>query len=440
MTRRILAGFVAVLVAVLAAIVVPLGLVVTAQQDRDFRAAARGAAGAVAALAEERLDDHSPAVQLTAGIAGIVRPSDSVLVLDRAGSVVGQVGPAIPTGVLAAARAGAVLPAVHERIAVSSAVGDSANTVGLVVLTRDTASLEQRQRDLWLVLLGASIGALAIGALVGTGLARWITLPLGSLVTAARAVGQGEITARANDRTGPAQVRDVAGSFNEMADRVTRLLEVQRGMTAEVSHQLRTPLAAMRLRLELLSTEVGAELAGEVTMIVEETSRLARLVDGLLAIAKADATTSTPVTTDLTAIVAARVLAWEPVASERNVSLSQGVGAAHAAATDGHVEQILDNLIDNALDAVPPGGRITVGIERRDGRAVLVVADDGPGMSSQQLTHAFDRFVTDRADDGGTGLGLAVVKRLVAADGGSIDLFPSPGGGLTVEVSLPAAT
>jgi signal transduction histidine kinase len=437
-TRRILAGFIAVLLAVLAAMVVPLGVVVTAQQRRDFRDAARNAASAVAALAEERLDDHSQAVPFTAGIAGIVRPGDSVVVLDRAGSVVGQAGPAIPASLLIAARAGAALPASHGRIVVSSAVGDSKDTVGLVILTRGTAPAEQRRRNLWLALTGAAIGALVVGAVVAAGLARWIARPLQSLVRTARMLGRGEITARADNRSGPAQVRDVAGAFNDMADRVARLLEMQRGMTAEVSHQLRTPLAAMRLRLELLATEVDEDLTGDVTMIVAETSRLSRLVDGLLAVARADATPSTPVATDLTALVAARVAAWEPVADERSVSLT-GTGTARAAVTAGHVEQILDNLIDNALDAVPPGGQITVSIGHRNGRTLLIVADNGPGMSSQQMAHAFDRFVTDRAANGGTGLGLAVVDRLVTSDGGNINLVQSNGGGLTVEVSLPAA-
>jgi signal transduction histidine kinase len=98
---------------------------------------------------------------------------------------------------------------------------------------------------------------------------------------------------------------------------------------------------------------------------------------------------------------------------------------------------VLDNLSDKALDAAAPHGQITVGAGYRDGRALLTVADDGPGMSVDRMAHAFDRFVTDRAGNGGSGLGLTVVERLVVADGGTIDLRQTPGGGLTVEVSLP---
>jgi signal transduction histidine kinase len=130
--------------------------------------------------------------------------------------------------------------------------------------------------------------------------------------------------------------------------------------------------------------------------------------------------------------------AWEPVADEREVFLNRCTGTARALATPGHVEQVLDNLIDNALEALLLGGQITVSVRDRDGRAILTVADNGPGMSGEQMTHAFDRFVTDRAGNGGTGLGLTVIDRLVAADGGSIEMFETPGGGVTVEVSLPA--
>ena len=439
MTRRILAGFIAVLLAVLAAIVVPLGIVVTGQQRRDFRDAARGAARAVAALAEEQLNDHARSGELASGVASIIGAGDSVEVLDSAGSVVARVGRPIAARVVAAARAGSALPALHDRITVTAAVGDSERAVGLVVLTRGTASTEQRRRSLWLALTGASIAALLIGAGVAASLARWIARPLRSLVSAAREVdGEGDVTARAEDRTGPAQVRDVAGAFNDMADRVARLLELQRGMTAEVSHQLRTPLAAMRLRLELLATEVREDQSGEVVAIVAETSRLARLVDGLLAVARADATPATPLPIDLASVVATRLTAWEPVADEREVFLNRCTGTARALATPGHVEQVLDNLIDNALEALLLGGQITVSVRDRDGRAILTVADNGPGMSGEQMTHAFDRFVTDRAGNGGTGLGLTVIDRLVAADGGSIEMFETPGGGVTVEVSLPA--
>jgi signal transduction histidine kinase len=436
-TRRIVAGFVAVLVAVLVAIVVPLGVVVAAQQRRDFRDAALGSARAVAALAEEQLDDRSTSGVLASGVTRIAGAGDSVAVLNSAWVVVARAGSVIPNDTIAAARAGRALPHAHDRITVTATVGDSDRTVGLVVLTRDTAPVQRRQRLLWLALAAAAIIALLVGALVAASLARWIARPLRSLVGAAHQVGGGDVAARADDTIGPAQVRDVAGAFNTMADRVAGLLEVQRGMTAEVSHQLRTPLAALRLRLELLGEELPEDQAEEVEAMVAETNRLARLVDGLLAVARAEAMPSVPVSVDLGEIVIDRIAAWEPIAGEREVSLSGSGGSVRAVATPGHVEQVLDNLIDNALEAAAPRGQITVRAGHRDGRALLTVADDGPGMSVDRMAHAFDRFVTDRAGNGGCGLGLTVVERLVASDGGAIDVRQTAGGGLTVEVSLP---
>jgi signal transduction histidine kinase len=436
-TRRILAGFVAVLVAVLVAIVIPLGVVVSAQQRRDFRDAALGSARAVAALAEEQLDDRSTSGVLTSGVTRIAGAGDSVAVLNSGGIVIAQAGSPIPNSTIAAARAGRSLPGAHDRITVAATVGDSDRTVGLVVLTRDTAPLQRRQRLLWLALATAAIIALLVGALVAARLARWIARPLRSLIDAAYQVGGGDVAARADDTIGPAQVRDVAGAFNDMADRVAGLLEAQRGMTAEVSHQLRTPLAALRLRLELLGEELPEDQAQEVEAMIAETNRLGRLVDGLLAVARAEASPSAPASVDLGEIVTDRIAAWEPVADEREVSLSGSGGSVRAAATPGHVEQVLDNLIDNALEAAAPRGQITVRAGYRDGRALLIVADDGPGMSVDRMAHAFDRFVTDRAGNGGSGLGLTVVERLVASDGGTIDLRQTPGGGLTVDVSLP---
>jgi signal transduction histidine kinase len=234
-------------------------------------------------------------------------------------------------------------------------------------------------------------------------------------------------------------VRELAAAFNEMTDRVASLVEVQRGMTADVSHQLRTPLAALRLRLELLAGELEAPLADEVVAMIEETNRLSRLVSGLLAVARAEATSPAPEPADVASVAAARVEAWQPVAAERGVDLRLDAAPAMAAVTPGHLEQVLDNLLDNAIDAVPAGGRITVRVRATGAGVELTVADTGSGMPAEQRAHALDRFVTDHAGKGGTGLGLAIVSRLVTADRGTAAVRETPGGGLTVEVLLPPA-
>jgi signal transduction histidine kinase len=436
MTRRILASFLVVLIAVLAAVVVPLGVVVTVQLEKDFRAGAVSAARAVAALAEERLDDRAPSAPLAAALGRLAAQGYGVTVVDTQGGVVAHAGRPIPRQVLDAAQRGKATPALPDRVTVSAAVTDTNRRLGLVVLARDTAPLTRRLHLLWLAIAAGGAIALIGGTAVGLALGHWIARPLRSLVAAARGVGKGDSSARADDSIGPPDLRAVAGAFNDTAARVSDLLEMQRGMTAEVSHQLRTPLAALRLRLELLSGELGAVHRNEVEEMTTETNRLARLVDGLLVVARAEATFTQPEATDLKAVAHARLGAWEPLASERRIELRLEGADTWALVAPGHVEQILDNLLDNALEAVPAGGRITVSVQSANGTASLVVADTGPGMSVERRARALDRYVTDRAGDGGTGLGLAVVGRLVSADHGRTELLETPGGGLTVAITL----
>ncbi|MDQ6849549.1 MAG: HAMP domain-containing histidine kinase [Actinomycetota bacterium] len=439
MTRRILAAFLAVLIAVIAAVIVPLGLTVTAQQRRDFVHVTQATGLTIAAFAEEDLGDkvaQGPLPQLLSRVTG---PDDAAVIIDATDAIVAQTGVPLPAAELAAARAGTTVPqSGDDRIVVSTVVGDGEKPLGWVVLARSTAPLESRAQTMWLTLCAAALAAIVVGALVGWSLARWIGRPLKNLVGAARGIGAGVPTSRADDSAGPAQVRDVAAAFNDMADRIASLLEAQRGMIADVSHQLRTPLAALRLRLELLDQDPRGDLAGDVAAMQEETNRLSRLLDGLLAVARAESIVSAPEPTPIADLAAARVTAWAPVATERGISIELDPKPAVAAMTAGHLEQILDNLLANAIEAGPAGTRVAVTIHPEPPDVVLRVVDTGTGMTAGQRAQAFARFATDRGDHGGTGLGLAIVGRLVAADHGTATLQETPGGGLTAEVRLPA--
>ncbi len=246
-----------------------------------------------------------------------------------------------------------------------------------------------------------------------------------------------------------------------MASRLETLVHGHRAMVADVSHQLRTPLAALRLRLDLLAQDADAATAAELAGALEEFARLSRLVDGLLAVAKAEHAVPRPVPVDVRQVVTERVAGWQPVAGDRGVSLTaEMTGQATAAIGDGQLEQILDNLIANALDATAAGDHVTVSVmamsgsgppgsaEATKGRAAphrasadggvrVVVADDGPGMSQHDRARAFGRFTT--SSPGGTGLGLAIVYRLVTSNGGMAKLDETPGGGLSVMLEFRAA-
>jgi signal transduction histidine kinase len=167
----------------------------------------------------------------------------------------------------------------------------------------------------------------------------------------------------------------------------------------------------------------------------DEIARLARLTSGLLAVARAENDTVQARRVDVTTIARDRVEAWRPVAAERGVTLAVDAAApVPVRLGQDHLEQILDNLFANSLDALDSSGTITVLTRAAGSRAEVVVRDDGPGLTSQQRRAAFHRFVTG---GGGAGLGLAIVDRLATANGGTATLSETPGGGLTVTIELP---
>jgi ferredoxin len=222
-----------------------------------------------------------------------------------------------------------------------------------------------------------------------------------------------------------------------MAGRLETLVSGHQAMMADVSHQLRTPLAALRLRLDVLAIQAPDHLVEELAGAHDEIGRLSRMVDGLLAVARAENVTAAPVPVHVAAVISDRCAAWKPAADEKPVDLSApATEPLTARMREGHLEQILDNLLANAIEAVPSGGSIRITARHAGDRIRIVVADDGPGMSEQQRRAAFRRFASARP--GGTGLGLAIVHRLITADGGTAELSDTPGGGLTVILDVPA--
>ena len=284
-------------------------------------------------------------------------------------------------------------------------------------------------------------------ALLAFALARWVSRPLAALDSAARRLADGNLASRAVVDSGPPELRRLGTTFNTMAGRLEALVHGNRAVIADVSHQLRTPLAALRLRLDLLAADTdpdpettGHELAGAL----DELGRLSRLVDGLLAVARAENVVPVPTAVEVAEVAQERVVAWHPVADDRGIALEasqagRAAGWARASVMawigEGHLEQILDNVIANALDALSAGGHVTVTAAVTGAGAQITVADDGPGMSAEDRERAFLRFTTSNPN--GTGLGLAIVHRLVTSNGGTARLAETPGGGLTVILDFP---
>ncbi len=316
--------------------------------------------------------------------------------------------------------------------------------IGALRVTYPTSYVEARVRRVWLVLGAVAIAVIALVFLVSLRLARSVTRPVSDLEEAAHRLGDGDLAARAPVPDSPEELRVLAESFNATATRLGSLVESQRAFVADASHQLRTPLQALRFRLETLEFDVAAGRAvdgDDVEGALAEVARLSRLVDALLALARAEGAASAPVPTALDGVIGARVDAWSALAAEHGVTIDARVDEGTTAlVTPGHLEQVLDNVLSNAIDVAPAGSAVQILAGSDGGPVELRVRDAGPGMDTEQRDRAFARFWRPAgASAGGSGLGLAIVRSLVEADGGSVDLGEAPGGGLEVRLSLRAA-
>ena len=251
----------------------------------------------------------------------------------------------------------------------------------------------------------------------------------------------GDLDARADTSDGPPEVRGLATSFNTMAARLQRSIDRQARFAGDASHQLRTPLTALRLRLEQAASEVQSSTpaAESIEEALNETERLRRLIEGLLVLSRAEhAPTDVVTTVDAATIVRERAEQWRALGLERGVSIEiDAPSTASARAMSGAVEQIVDNLVDNALDVAPDGSSVRlVGRNRTDSIEIHVI-DAGPGLSPEARERAFERFWrSEDAPVGGSGLGLAIVSELVATADGEAELRDAPGGGIDAVVTL----
>jgi signal transduction histidine kinase len=278
---------------------------------------------------------------------------------------------------------------------------------------------------------------LAAASLVALRFARATVRPLAELERAAAAAGAGNLEARAPVE-GPPEIRSLARRFNEMVARLDELLRTQDEFVADASHELRSPLAALRLGFENLEGEIGPESRPTLEIVSRELERLSRAVEALLALARADRRLSEPAQVDVGTVAEGRIALWSPLCEERAVTLVSRVEEGLTAhATPGGLDSVLDNLLANALEVSPTGGTITLSATRLATWAEIRVSDEGPGMTSEDLSRAFDRFWRANSESEGSGLGLAIVRRLVSADGGEVELRPGTGGGIDAVVRLP---
>jgi signal transduction histidine kinase len=328
----------------------------------------------------------------------------------------------------------------------SSSLSHGSDVVLLVA--ESAAPLHSRIRNHWITLTLFGIGVLAVATALGTVLARSLTRPLEGIEAAVAAVGAGRLSERVPIGRGPAELNALGETVNEMADRLEELVHTQRAFLADASHQLRTPLTALRLRLENLEDTLDPEQRADLTPALAEADRLSRIVDGLLTLARTEGgVRPARESVDVEAALRDRAEAWGALAEERQVALacrSPAASGPHAPvirvlACPGHFEQVLDNLLANALEVTPCGGSVSLQAVRVGKSIDVHVIDDGPGMSPGDRARAFDRFWRrEGAPHGGSGLGLAIVAQLARMSGGTAWLDASPTGGIDAVVRLEA--
>ncbi|MDQ1393967.1 MAG: hypothetical protein QOF30_2944 [Acidimicrobiaceae bacterium] len=470
MKRRLLLSYVALTALILVLLEVPLAGLYARRERDSLTAVARRDAAVLAVVAGESLEHPKEHDLQTLAVRYRAETGAEVAVTDAAGRTLVALDPGDPGGggpdfetAVAAARLGHSHVGAHAdddgpETAVVIPVRGSSGLLGVVVVAVSARPTEARIHRVWLALAGFAVFLLGVAALLGLWLARGLSRPLLALETASGRLGDGDLSARV-PLDGPAELKALASQFNRTADRLGELVAAQQQFVADASHQLRTPLTALRLRLENLAAELPDAVGGQLEDAQGEVERLTRLVDGLLALSRAQATMPPPSAVDITDVVVERCAAWAALADEQDVELTVSVrttDAVQATVVPGHLEQILDNLLANAVEASPPGHGIEVGIEvgnegrsdagveaRVDGSYALVavhVRDHGPGLSDRDRQRAFDRFWQGGTSPTGTsGLGLAIVRQLATANGGTITLEAPGGGGLDAVLCLPAA-
>ena len=289
-------------------------------------------------------------------------------------------------------------------------------------------------------LLGGMAGVVAVALVSGLYLTRKSMNPVKALTRTAEAIYQvGDLSRRIEVGKGGDEIKTLGRTFNRMLDSIEQLVTSQHRFLADASHELKTPLTVIRGNAEILCRGADDEAADA---ILREATRMQRIVDDLLAIAELDAATEMrfePV--EVRALAERAVHDLEPLAGSRELWV-QGDGEVLISGDVDRLERAVRNLVQNAIAATEPAGRIEVDVRRHNGMARLVVADDGRGIDPEHVPHIFERFY--RVDPsrsratGGTGLGLTIVKRVAEAHGGSVEAGRSELGGAVFEVRLPA--
>jgi signal transduction histidine kinase len=457
---RLLAVVTSLVVLVVIGLGAPLALTVASTQSQQFFLDRLTDTEGFASLAQESLSSGDVAVlgnalaryQQVYGIRAVVLDTSSKPRVPAVTSI-DLADPGVHDAVQAALagrspqEGPALRPWQSAQVAVAEPVLLDGELLGVVVTVSATDHVRGIILGWWGALTGAAIVAIALAILAALPVVRWVLRPVRRLDDATAQLGaavvKGQDVDPAGIQGGPPELRRLSESFDQLAATVSTTLAAQRAFVADASHQLRNPLTALRLRLGNLTGHVGPEAALHQTAAIAEADRLGRILDELLAMARAESGTVEPVEVDVDHVVKQRVSAWQAVATNRNVTMVlAGEPGGLALAPPRGLETILDALLENALKFTGDGTLVVLEVRRGEEVVSVSVRDHGPGLRPEELPRATDRFWRSREHQNvhGTGLGLAIVARIVERVSGTVDVSTPEGGGLLVRIGLPAVS
>jgi signal transduction histidine kinase len=448
---RLLLSLAYVLVLAVVSLGVPLALSLRDRVNAEVHSQALSSADVVAAAAADLLGPSN-----RARLAALVHSSAAsvrgrVLTVDAKGRVLADSASSATVGVSYRSRpeiATALRGRAIQTQRASRSLGENilatavpivrgAGAIGAVRITQSVAAVEHAVRYTITKLVLVACTVLLLGLVAGGLIARQVARPLRRLEATARRLARGDLGARATVE-GSSEQRSLSVSFNEMADRVERLIGAQREFAADASHQLRTPLTGLRLRLEeARSASQGAAMTAQLEAGTVEVDRLAAIVDELLLLSRAEDRELRGECVELDDAVRRAIERWRAVAEEREITIVCGGeqdGAAWCAPAD--LDRALDVLIENAVAYAPAGSEVTV--VGADGH--IEVRDRGPGLAPGEEDLVFQRFHRGRAGQqgpSGSGLGLAIARTLARAWGGDARLANRQGGGAVAVLEFP---
>jgi len=335
-----------------------------------------------------------------------------------------------------------VWPWQGHRLIVASPVVKDGDVVAVVVTDSPTGQMRSKTLHGWLIIGAGEVAAMLLALGAALRLTGWVLRPVRVLDATTHDIATGRLKSRVAAAGGPPELRRLARSFNEMADNVEAVLDQQRAFVADASHQLRNPLSALLLRIELLGLELPAGNA-EAESVKEEGHRLAQVLDDLLGLAFAERAGSQLAATDITGLTRTRTAAWRPVANRAGIVLEfaepptgyEVTGWADPVA----LSSALDAVLDNAIKFTPRGLPVSVGVAADGDRVTITVADSGPGLTDDELARIGDRFWRSARHQNvqGSGLGLSIARALLREGGGAITYGRRDPHGLVVTLSVP---